>query len=138
VITFTLEELKGVPDDVISGYTKHTEDGKDMYDVTHKTPDIFPVVRTYYSEQRDLFLNHILQFKFAQHPETRRRAHESYEARLAINVPLLDKALELRRKIASLLGYPTWADYITEVKMIKNARGVTEVRSCLVPWHRMF
>lgn len=69
-----------------------------------------------------------LQFKFAQNPETRKRAHESYEARLAINVPLLDKALELRRKIASLLGYKTWADYITEVKMIKTAKGVDDVR----------
>ncbi|KIM89266.1 hypothetical protein PILCRDRAFT_61316 [Piloderma croceum F 1598] len=108
VVTFTLEELKGVPDDVVSGYTKRTEDSKQLYDVTHKTPDIFPI------------------YKFAQIPETRQRALESYEARLAVNVPLLDKALELRRKIASLLGYPTWADYITEVKMIKTARGVTE------------
>jgi len=33
---------------------------------------------------------------------------EGYESRLAINVPLLDKALELRRRIASLLGYKTW------------------------------
>jgi hypothetical protein len=43
-ISFTLEELKGVPEDVISGYAKHTQDGKELYDVTHKTPDIFPVV----------------------------------------------------------------------------------------------
>ena len=44
VVTFTLEELKGVPEDVISGYAKRTEDGKDVYDVTFKTPDIFPIV----------------------------------------------------------------------------------------------
>lgn len=44
VVTFTLEELKGVPADVISGYKKRTEDSKDLYDVTFKTPDIFPVV----------------------------------------------------------------------------------------------
>jgi metallopeptidase MepB len=108
VVTFTLDELKGVPSDVVSGYTKRTEGSKEVYDITHKTPDIFPV------------------FKFAENPETRRLAHESYEARLKINVPLLDKALELRRKIASLLGYPTWADYITEVKMIKTASAVTD------------
>lgn len=42
-VTFTLEELKGVPEDVLSGYTK-TDDGK--YTVTFKTPDIFPLVRT--------------------------------------------------------------------------------------------
>lgn len=69
-----------------------------------------------------------VQFKFAQNPETRRLAHESYEARLEVNAPLLDKALELRRNIASLLGYDTWADYITEVKMIKTSRAVNEVR----------
>lgn len=32
--------------------------------------------------------------------------------------------LVLRRNIAALLGYDTWADYATEVKMVKSARGV--------------
>lgn len=32
--------------------------------------------------------------------------------------------LVLRRNIAALLGYDTWADYATEVKMVKNAKGV--------------
>jgi metallopeptidase MepB len=107
VITFTAEELEGVPKDVISGYTKRTED-KEVYDVTYKTPDIFPV------------------FKFAVNPETRRRAFEGYESRLVVNVPLLDRILELRRQSAKLLGYKTWADYVTEVKMVKSAKGVTD------------
>ena len=42
---FTLEELKGVPEDVVSGYTKREEGEKTIYDVTFKTPDIFPIVR---------------------------------------------------------------------------------------------
>ncbi|KDQ62378.1 hypothetical protein JAAARDRAFT_189705 [Jaapia argillacea MUCL 33604] len=108
VVTFTLEELKGVPSDVVSGFTKRTVDGKDLYDITHKTPDIFPV------------------FKYAENPATRQRAHESYESRLAINEPLLTKALDLRRRIAKLLGYQTWADYITEVKMVKTSKNVDE------------
>ncbi|KAI3618069.1 metallopeptidase [Moniliophthora roreri] len=107
-ISFTAQELEGVPQDVISGYTKQTEGETEVYDVTYKTPDIFPV------------------FKFAKNPETRRRAFEGHESRLNVNVPLLDKALELRRKIASLLGYKTWADYITEDKMIKNAASVND------------
>ncbi|KAL1748003.1 hypothetical protein HDZ31DRAFT_30713 [Schizophyllum fasciatum] len=110
IISFTEEELKGVPKDVISGHKKRTEGDKTVYDVTFKTPDIFPV------------------FKFAENPTTRQRAQEGHESRLAVNVPLLDKALELRRKIADILGYPTWADYITEEKMIKNARGMVDVR----------
>ncbi|TFY78786.1 hypothetical protein EWM64_g5225 [Hericium alpestre] len=109
VVTFTLEELKGVPADVVSGYTKRTdENGKDVYDVTHKTPDIFPL------------------FKYAENPDTRRCAHESYEDRLAINVPLLDRALELRRKIAALLRYKTWADFVTEEKMVKSGKNVQD------------
>ncbi|KAF8908911.1 metallopeptidase MepB [Gymnopilus junonius] len=107
-ISFTAEELKGVPKDVVSGYTKRTEGDKEVYDVTYKTPDIFPI------------------FKFAENPLTRQRAQEGHESRLAVNTPLLARALELRRKIASLLGYKTWADYITEVKMVKSAKGVED------------
>jgi len=105
-ISFTLEELKGVPEDVISGYAKRTESGKELYDVTHKTPDIFPL------------------FKYAQSAETRRRAYESYETRLELNAPLLDRTLELRRNIATLLGYKTWADHVTEVKMVKSGDNI--------------
>ncbi|EMD39827.1 hypothetical protein CERSUDRAFT_81164 [Gelatoporia subvermispora B] len=108
VVSFTLEELKGVPGDVISGYPKRTEGTKEVYDVTFKTPDIFPI------------------FKSAENPETRRIAFEAYEARLGINEPVMNKFLELRRKIAKLLAYPTWADFVTEVKMVKSARGVVE------------
>lgn len=46
-MSFSLEELKGVPEDVVSGYTKREEDGKTLYEVTFKTPDIFPLVRFY-------------------------------------------------------------------------------------------
>ncbi|KAL4065047.1 mitochondrial endopeptidase [Scleroderma citrinum] len=100
-VTFTREELEGVPEDVISGYTKRTENDREIYDVTFKTPDIFPV------------------FRFAVNPKTRQVAYDAFDARLAINVPLLDRALDLRRRIAGLLGYKTWADYVTEVKMVK-------------------
>jgi thimet oligopeptidase len=37
------------------------------------------------------------------------------------NIPLLEKILPLRDDIAKKLGYKTWADYQTEVKMVKNA-----------------
>jgi Zn-dependent oligopeptidase len=45
-VTFTLEELDGLPADVVSGFPKRTnEDGKEVYDVPFKSTDIFPVVR---------------------------------------------------------------------------------------------
>ncbi len=68
-----------------------------------------------------------LQFKYAENPETRRTAYEKFENRLAVNKPIMAKFLDLRRQIAKLLGYPTWADYVTEVKMVKDAKGVKTV-----------
>ncbi|KAF9454736.1 zincin [Macrolepiota fuliginosa MF-IS2] len=108
VVTFTIEELKGVPKDVVSGYAKRTEGSGDVYDVTFKTPDIFPL------------------FKYAENPTTRQRALEGYESRLSNNVQLLDRIIELRRQIGGILGYDTWADYITEVKMVKSGKGIKE------------
>ncbi|KAK7048309.1 metallopeptidase MepB [Favolaschia claudopus] len=108
VISFTKEELDGVPADVISGYKKREEGSEELYDVTYKTPDIFPV------------------FKFATRPETRQRAYEGHESRLAINVPLAEKFLGFRREIAKVLKYPTWADYRTEPKMVKTGKGVVD------------
>jgi len=107
-ISLTLEELDGVPQDVISGYDKREENGKTLYDVKFKTPDIFPV------------------FKFAHNPEVRKRAIEAHEDRLSMNVPLLDRALELRKEIAGLLGYKTWADYVTEPKMVKSGKNAED------------
>lgn len=107
-VSFTLAELEGVPKDVVSGYIKRASDGQELYDVPFRTTDIFPV------------------FKYAVVPETRHRAHDAYESRLTPNVPVLARALDLRRQIAALLGYDTWADYATEVKMVKNGKGVAD------------
>jgi Zn-dependent oligopeptidase len=57
------------------------------------------------------------QFKFANNPETRRRAQIASEGRLANNVQVLDEALALRRELANILKYPTWADFVTEDKV---------------------
>ena len=53
--------------------------------------------------------------------------YEAFEDRLAINEPVLSKVLDCRREIAELLGYQTWADYATEIKMVKTAKGVEQV-----------
>ncbi|KAF8128561.1 hypothetical protein EV363DRAFT_1432961 [Boletus edulis] len=102
-ISFTREQLDGVPEDVISGYTQRTEGDKVLYEVTFKTPDIFPV------------------FKYANDPKTREAAQQAFDDRLANNVGYLDTALRLRKQIAEILQYDSWADYITEVKMVKSA-----------------
>ena len=40
-----------------------------------------------------------------------------------VNRPLLAEALEIRRRIAALLGHPTWAHYAMEVKMAADPSG---------------
>ncbi|KAF9505096.1 hypothetical protein BS47DRAFT_1374338 [Hydnum rufescens UP504] len=108
-ILFTRQELNGVPEDVIKGYNKRTaEDGTELFVVTFKTPDIMPV------------------FKHAHDPETRKRALQASESKLEINVPLLTKALDLRRRLAALMNYKTWADYVEEDKMIKTGDAVKD------------
>ena len=48
--------------------------------------------------------------------------YSAYSSRCAKeNVPLFEKAVKLRYKISKALGYPTHADYKTEVKIVKNA-----------------
>ncbi|KAF8580285.1 Metalloprotease [Ramaria rubella] len=110
IVTFSFEELNGVPDDILSGFKKQpAKDGSsELYEVTFKTPDITPV------------------FRFASNPETRRRAVAGFENRLAINEPLFKKVLNLRRQLAKLLGYKTWADFVIEEKMAKTADNVFE------------
>jgi Zn-dependent oligopeptidase len=118
----------GVPNEVLSGYVKRTEGSQEVYDVTFKTPDIFPLV-CFHCHKSQRTPADVLQFKFARNPATRERALQAYDSRLAINTPLLSKTIDLRHKIAKLLEYPTWADYMTEVQMIKNARSVVEVKT---------
>ncbi|KAH9854692.1 metallopeptidase MepB [Lenzites betulinus] len=107
-MSFTLDELEGVPADTIAGYKKRTEGDKKLYDITFKEPDWGSIPR------------------FAVKPDTRRRAYAEHEARLAINAPVLSRMLDLRRQIARLLGYESWADYVTEVKMVKTGKRVEE------------
>ncbi|KAH9080477.1 Metalloprotease [Lactarius deliciosus] len=112
-ISFTLEELKGVPEDVISGYPKRKEGDKELYDVMHRTPDIFPL------------------FKYAKIAETRRQAWESFEARLELNAPLFDRALELRRKIAALLGGENVEKFLSDLEQRLRPLGVRERETLL-------
>jgi Zn-dependent oligopeptidase len=114
-LSFTAAELDGVPKDVISGYKKHQN--ADIYDVTYKSPDILPIVSEGFTLFNDLDCHLSSQFRFAINPETRKRAFVGSENRLAVNEQVLEDILVLRREIASLLGYTTWADYIIEAKV---------------------
>lgn len=49
-----------------------------------------------------------------------------YEGRTLSNVPVLDEILKLRREIADLMGFDTYADFILDVKMAKNSKTVLD------------
>ena len=50
--------------------------------------------------------------------------HRQFNEAREANEPLLAEALEIRRRIAALLGYPSWAHYAIEVKMARDPEAV--------------
>ena len=100
-LKFTKAELDGVPED----FLKQIKTGDDEYTV-----------------MANITWHYLTVIDNARREDTRKRFYIAY-SNLAKegNVPLLEKILPLRDDIARKLGYKTWADYETEVKMVKNA-----------------
>ncbi|HET7625055.1 MAG TPA: M3 family metallopeptidase [Verrucomicrobiae bacterium] len=101
-VKFTKAELDGLPDDFLA----QTKTGDDEYTVmANITWQYLALMDNAKSEQtRKRFL--------IQHDNLAREK----------NIPLLQRILVLRDNIARKLGYANWADYATEVKMVKNSR----------------
>jgi thimet oligopeptidase len=77
--------------------------------LTTNYPDYYPFVQ--FSKDRKAALELTKKFDNRAAPE---------------NIKLLAEILKLRRAKALLLGYPTWADFVLEVRMAKNAKAVRE------------
>ena len=103
-VWFTKEELVGVPSDVSDNF----EEKEGKLKMSFKYPDLFPTL------------------KFAKNGETRKRAFIGDQNKEAAreNVPILERAVEVRHKIADLLGYQTWAHYVLEERMAKTPKRV--------------
>ena len=100
-VKFTRAELEGVPD----GLLEQLKTGEDQYTV-----------------MANVTVQYITVEENAKREETRKRLlieHDNLAREK--NIPLLEKILPLRDDIAKKLGYKTWADFQTEVKMVKNA-----------------
>lgn len=97
-------ELSGLPK---SWFNKEREASPGHYTVTLSYPDVFPIL------------------DFAENRETRKKIHIAFESRCeSKNTPILKKILILRQQAAKLLGYSTHADYVTEIRMAKDAKSV--------------
>ncbi|RFU26363.1 hypothetical protein B7463_g9969, partial [Scytalidium lignicola] len=107
-IWFTLEELDGVPQDVIDGLETGTGENEGKYRLTFKYPDLFPLL------------------KFAKNAEVRKKVCIDNENKCNQNVPLFKEAIVLRDEAARLLGYPNHASFRIEDKMAKTPKTVND------------
>ena len=107
---FTLEELEGVPDDIIDRAEKRRGDDSKLLAVrlTFQAPDYFAVMNN------------------AKRGETRKRMFLDNENKCAHMVPTLKEALVLRDEMARMLGYPNHATYRLAEKMISSPTVVNE------------
>lgn len=100
----TVEELAGLPEEYKARLKRTTGGG---YLVTMNYPDYNP------------FMDN------AENAVARRSLCAMFNNRCAgTNSELLEKAIVLRRKLAKLLGYATYADYVLDERMAKNSREV--------------
>jgi len=104
-VKFTKAELEGVPEDFLQQI---------------KTSD------DEFTVKANVTWHYITLMDNAKREDARKRFLIEHD-NLArdVNIPLLEKILVLRDSIAKKLRYKTWADYITEVKMVKNADRAT-------------
>lgn len=100
------DALAGLPQDYIDSH-KPGENGK--IKITTAYPDLWPVLN--YGENAELRKELYVKFRDRGYPK---------------NIDVLDKLLVKRYELAQLLGYDNWADYITEDKMIGDAKTVQE------------
>jgi thimet oligopeptidase len=100
-VKFTKAELEGVPDSFLA----QAKTGADEYTV-----------------MANITWHYLSVMDNAKREDTRKQLlieHDNLARKE--NIPLLEKILPLRDDIARKLGYKTWADYQTEVKMAGNA-----------------
>ena len=97
-------ELAGLPQDYIDRH-KPGPDGK--VKIGTEYPDYFPVMK--FSKSDALRQRLFLAFATRAYPK---------------NQDVLQKMMQTRYDIATLLGYPSWADYNAADKMIKNGGNI--------------
>ncbi len=105
-VAFDPVQLKGLPEDYLKAHKKG-DDGKIV--ITTDYPDYLPFAR------------------YAENIDARKQLYFEYMNRgWPKNDSTLKRLLSLRKEYATTLGYKSWADYITEDKMIKSAKNARE------------
>ncbi|MBI4364370.1 MAG: Zn-dependent oligopeptidase [Candidatus Latescibacteria bacterium] len=106
ILVKSAAELDGLPEDFLKA---HPPGPDGTITLSIETPDYAPVIR------------------YAKSGELRRRLmHEALNRAYPANIEVLDSLLAKRYRLARILGYGTWADYITEDKMIGTAKNAAD------------
>lgn len=101
VIVDDVKELEGLPADYIERH-KPGPDGKITLTIDY--PDSLPV------------------FSYAKNESLRRRMYVAYNNRaFPKNMAVLNRLISKRHELANLVGFKTWADYITADKMVASS-----------------
>jgi len=101
-----VKDLDGLPQDFIESHPPGP-DGKITLSIEY--PDYFPVLN------------------YAKNGDVRRRLmFADLNRAYPVNMPVLDSLVAQRYRLARILGYPDWADYITEDKMIGTAQNASD------------
>jgi len=99
-------ELDGLPADYIALH-KPGPDGKITLSIEY--PDSLPVLS--YARREDVRKRMYMAYNNRAHPQ---------------NMAVLDQMIAKRHELANLLGFKTWADYITADKMVASARNAAD------------
>ena len=108
-IVVSRAQLDGLPDAYIDGLATEQRDGETRYRVSLDYPDLVPFMENAHDGalREELF---------------RKNHNKAAQA----NLPLLEEAIGLRAEIASILGYASWADYQTEIRVARSPEIVLE------------
>jgi len=94
------QALAGLPEDFIRA---HAPDKKGLVVLTSNYPDYFPFMT------------------YARDARAREQLWRAYHQRAyPKNLEVLSQLIAKRHELATLLGYPTWAAYVTETKMTRT------------------
>jgi thimet oligopeptidase len=99
-------DLAGLPDDYVA---KHKPGADGKIKITVDYPDAYPV------------------FDYATNEDLRKNLYMEYNNRgYPMNMAVLDSMIAKRWRLAHLLGFDSWADYITADKMVGSAKNASD------------